>query len=61
MIQGVFCQVPQQTAKGFGGVKAMTFGKSLYVLEALLPPDSETVCYGHITGEVTELHILLHA
>ena len=34
----------------------MAFGKSLYLLEALLPPDSESVCYGHITREVTELH-----
>jgi hypothetical protein len=37
----------------------MAFGKSLYLLEAVLPPDSETVRYGHITGEVTELPILL--
>ena len=37
----------------------MAFGKSLYLLEALLPSDSETVRYGHITGEVTEPPILL--
>lgn len=37
----------------------MAFGKSLYLLEALLPPESETVRYGHITGEVTDLPILL--
>jgi hypothetical protein len=40
-------------------VKAMAFGKSLYLLEALLPPENETVRYSHITGEVTELRILL--
>jgi len=29
----------------------MAFGKSLYLLEALLPTDHETVCYSHITVE----------
>jgi hypothetical protein len=37
----------------------MTFGKSLYLLEALLSTEDETVRYSHITGEVTELPILL--
>ena len=37
----------------------MAFGKSLYLLEALLTADDETVRYSHITGEVTELSILL--
>ena len=37
----------------------MAFGKSLYLLEALLPSDHETVRYSHIAGEVTELGILL--
>jgi hypothetical protein len=37
----------------------MTFGKPLYLLEALLSPDHETVCYGHITREVTDRPILL--
>jgi hypothetical protein len=30
-------------------MKAMTFGKPLYLLEALLPTNRETVCYSHIT------------
>jgi hypothetical protein len=37
----------------------MAFGKSIYLLEALLPSESETVRYSHITGEVTELPIPL--
>ena len=37
----------------------MAFGKSLYLLEALLSTDDETMRYSHITGEVTELLILL--
>ena len=37
----------------------MAFGKSLYLLEALLPTENETVRYSHITGEVTERPILL--
>jgi hypothetical protein len=37
----------------------MAFGKSLYLLEALLSTDDETVRYSHITGEVTEAPILL--
>ena len=37
----------------------MAFGKSLYLLEALLPAQDETVRYSHITGEVTEPPILL--
>ena len=32
----------------------MTFGKPLYLLEALIPTDDETVCYGHMNLEVTE-------
>jgi len=32
-------------------VEAMAFGKSLYLLEALLPTDDECVCYSHITGK----------
>jgi hypothetical protein len=31
----------------------MAFGKSLYLLEALLPSEGETLRYSHITGEVT--------
>lgn len=32
----------------------MAFGKSLYLLEALLSTDDETMRYSHITGEVTK-------
>lgn len=59
MIQRVFGKVAQQATEGFGGVKTMAFGKSLYLLEALLSTDDETVRYSHITGEVTEPPILL--
>ena len=38
----------------------MTFGKSLYLLEALFSANRETVCYSHITGEVTTLPISLN-
>ena len=38
----------------------MTFCKPLYLLEALFSANCETVCYGHITGEVTNLPILLN-
>jgi hypothetical protein len=38
----------------------MTFCKLLYLLEALFSTNSETVCYGHITGEVTNSPILLN-
>jgi hypothetical protein len=39
----------------------MAFGKSLYLLEALLPADRETVCYSHKTRQVTEIPMLLKA
>ena len=51
MIEGVFCQIPKEFAEGFRAVKAMAFGKSLYLLEALLPTERETVCHSHITGK----------
>jgi hypothetical protein len=59
MIEGMFGEVSKQPAQGFRRVKAMAFGKSLYLLEALVPTEGETVRYSHITGEVTEQPILL--
>jgi hypothetical protein len=50
MIEGMLCQISQELAQRFRRMKAMAFGKSLYLLEALLPPDRETVCDSHITG-----------
>jgi hypothetical protein len=50
MIERMFGQVAQEPTKGFGGVKAMAFGKSLYLLEALLPSDDEGVGQSHLTG-----------
>jgi hypothetical protein len=38
----------------------MTFCKPLYLLEALFSTNRETMCYGHITGEVTDSPILLN-
>jgi hypothetical protein len=43
-------QIAQELAERLGRMKAMAFGKSLYLLEALLPPKHETVCHSHITG-----------
>ncbi len=49
MIEGMFGKVAQQFAERFGRVKAMAFNKFIYLLEALLPPDGETVRHSHIT------------
>jgi hypothetical protein len=49
MIQGVFCQIAEQFAQGFRTVEAMTIGKPIYLLEALLPTQRERMRYGHIT------------
>jgi hypothetical protein len=49
VIEGVFSEVAQQFAEGFGRVKAMAFNKFIYLLEALLPPNGETVRHSHIT------------
>ena len=38
----------------------MTFYKLLYLLEALFSANCETVCYGHMTGKVTNSSILLN-
>jgi hypothetical protein len=35
-------------------VEAMAFNKFIYLLEALLPTDSETVCDGHSYNGVTD-------
>jgi hypothetical protein len=50
VIEGVFREITEQLAEGFRAVEAMAFGKSLYLLEALLPTDNECVCYSHRTG-----------
>ncbi len=50
VIERVLSQVPQQFAQGFRGMQAMTFNKFIYLLEALLPTNSESVRDGHITG-----------
>ena len=50
VIEGVFSEVPEQFAEGFRTVKAMAFNKFIYLLEALLPADSESVRDRHITG-----------
>ncbi len=49
MIQGVFGEVAQQFAQRFGAVQAMTFNKLIYLLEALLSSDRESVRDSHIT------------
>jgi hypothetical protein len=45
----MFREVAKQFAERLGTVKAMTFCKLLYLLEALVPTNSESVCYSHIT------------
>ena len=37
----------------------MAFCKLLYLLEALIPTDVETVCYSHVNPVVTELRNIL--
>ena len=44
MIKGVFRQISEQFAKRFRPAEAMAFNKPIYLLEALLPSDCETVC-----------------
>jgi hypothetical protein len=53
VIEGVFGEIAEQFAKGFRTVEAMAFNKFIYLLEALLRPDSETVCDGHSYNGVT--------
>ena len=53
MIKRMLSEVAQQFAERFRAVEAMAFGKPLYLLEALLATERETLCYGHITREVT--------
>jgi hypothetical protein len=50
VIERVFREVAQQLAQRFRGVQAMTFNKFIYLLEALLPTDRESVSDSHITG-----------
>jgi hypothetical protein len=54
VIKGVLGEIAKQPAQRFGAVKDMAFCKSLYLLEALLPTDRETVCHSHRNREVTE-------
>ena len=49
MIKRVFSEVAKQFAQRFGAVQAMTFNKFIYLLEALLPTDRESVGDSHIT------------
>ena len=49
VIEGVLSEVAEEFAQGFRAVKAMAFNKFIYLLEALLPADSESVRDRHIT------------
>jgi len=51
VIQRMFGKVPKELTEGFGCVEAMAFNKFIYLLEALLPTDRETVRDSHITGK----------
>src|SRR5579872_2491226 len=59
MIDRMFSEVAKEFAERFRRVEAMAFCKPLYLLEALIPTECETLCYGHITREVTASPILL--
>jgi hypothetical protein len=50
MIQRMFGEVAEELAERLGGVEAMTINKFIYLLEALLPANSESVRHSHITG-----------
>jgi hypothetical protein len=50
MIEGMFGQITQEFAERLGTMQAMTFGKLLYLLEALLPAQRESVRHSHLTG-----------
>ena len=50
VIQRVFGEVAEQFAERFRGVEAMAFNKFIYLLEGLLPANSESMRDGHITG-----------
>ena len=51
VIEGMFGEVAEQLAQGFRSVQAMTINKFIYLLEALLPTDRESVRHSHITGK----------
>ena len=54
VIEGVLRQIAEQFAEGFRAVEAMAFGKSLYLLEALLPSRSRNCVLQPYNREVTE-------
>jgi len=49
VIERVFSEIAEQFAQGFRSVQAMAFNKFIYLLEALLPADSESMSDCHIT------------
>ncbi len=49
MIEGLFCQVLQQLAKGLGAPQAMTFNNVIYLLEELFRAGGESACHSHLT------------
>jgi len=51
VIERMFGEVAKEFAERFGSVEAMTFNKFIYLLEALLPANSESVRHSHITGK----------
>jgi hypothetical protein len=59
MIEGMFCQVAQEFAERLGTVKAMTFGKLLYLLEALIPAQREGVRHSHLTRRNSPTYLTL--
>jgi hypothetical protein len=49
MVQGMFGEVAKEFAQGFGAVQTMTFNKFIYLLEAFLSAECESVSDSHIT------------
>ncbi len=46
----MFAQIPKEFAERFSSAEAMTIGKPLYLLEALLPTGDERGRNSHLTG-----------
>ena len=50
VIEGVLRKVAEEFAQGFGAPEAMTICKLLYLLEALLPTERESMRQSHLTN-----------
>jgi hypothetical protein len=51
VVQGMFGEVAKQLTQRFGAVQAMAFNNFIYLLEAFLATECESVSDSHITGK----------